>query len=163
MELREATPGDARAVGEVHQRAIVELGRQAYADEQVAAWQGDRDPEDYDLDLDGRRFVVAELDGAVVGFGAADPDPESAFVDPVDAEVTGVYVHPDRTRAGVGSALLADLERAAHGWGAGSVGLHASRNAVPFYEAAGYERVRERSHEFAGGVEGTVVEMRRGL
>lgn len=160
MEVREAAPEDARAVGDAHQRAIAELGPQAYTDEQVDAWRGDREPSGYELDLAGR-FVVAEKEGIVVGFGTLDPDPGEDYDPPVDAEVTGVYVHPGHAREGVGSALLADLERTAREWNVERVGLHASLNAVPFYEAKGYERVRERPHEFAGGVEGTVVEMHK--
>lgn len=163
MDVREATPADARAVGAVHQRAIAELGARAYGEEQVAAWRGGREPADYDLDFDDRPFVVAEVDGTVVGFGSVDLDPVSAFARPVDAEVTGVYVHPDHARSGVGSALLADLESRARRWDAAAVGLQASLNAVGFYERMGYERVREHEHEFRGGATGTVVEMRRVL
>lgn len=186
--MREATPEDARAVGEVHQCAIRELGASAYTAAQVAAWHDDRDPADYELDLEGRHFVVAERearaeraprtgsgdqrepraeaapgDHRVVGFGDLLPEPESEFVDPVDAEVAGCYVHPEHAREGVGSALLADLEATAREWGADSVGLHASLNAVAFYERKGYDRLRERDHEFGGGETGTVVEMRRTL
>ncbi|PSQ28527.1 hypothetical protein BRD03_02930 [Halobacteriales archaeon QS_9_68_17] len=39
----------------------------------------------------------------------------------------------------------------------------ASRNAVPFYERHRDERVAERTREFGGGVEGTVVEFRKDL
>jgi putative acetyltransferase len=168
VTVRDPTPDDARAVGEVHQRAILELGRRAYTAEQVAAWSGDREADDYELDLEGRRFVVAERavepdERTVVGFGSLEPEPESEFADPVAVEVTGVYVHPDHAREGVGSALLADLEAQARAWNADHVWLMASLNAVSFYEAKGYERVREHDHEFHGEATGTVVEMRREL
>lgn len=45
--------------------------------------------------------------------------------------------------------------------------LSASLNAVPFYKAHGYERVREQSHEFSShestGVTGSIVEMKKRL
>ncbi|MFC7156613.1 hypothetical protein ACFQPA_14275 [Halomarina halobia] len=39
--------------------------------------------------------------------------------------------------------------------------LSASRNAVPFYEALGWERVREATHEASDGVVLPVMVMRR--
>lgn len=100
--------------------------------------------------------------GRVVGFGDARPEP-SGYTDGVDGEIRAVYVHPDAARTGVGSAILADLEGWARGRGVASLGLHASLNAVPFYEARGYDRVGERTHEFEGGVEAPVVEMHKRL
>ncbi|MEM4780046.1 MAG: GNAT family N-acetyltransferase, partial [Halalkalicoccus sp.] len=80
-----------------------------------------------------------------------------------DAEVTGVYVDPSAARQGIGSTLLADLERYGRERGVRTLALSASLNAVPFYQAHGYERVREYRHEFSNhestGVEGIVVEM----
>jgi putative acetyltransferase len=41
--------------------------------------------------------------------------------------------------------------------------LWASRNAVSFYEAQGYERVTEHIHEYQDGIELTLVEMKKQL
>ncbi|UIP00864.1 GNAT family N-acetyltransferase [Halobaculum sp. CBA1158] len=112
----------------------------------------------------------ADSPGRVVGFGTLVPDSrdyldDDAGVDPAGA-VEAVYVHPDHAGAGVGSLLLSDLEREARDRGLASLGMHASLNAVGFYERHGYERVREVAHEFGGddcGVTGTVVELWRRL
>jgi putative acetyltransferase len=142
--------------------------REAYDDEQVAAWARGLDPEGYPIET-ADRFVVAEAQGAVVGFGELAVDPGEYLAAPVDAEVRAVYVRPEVAREGVGSALLADLEAAARERGAETLGLWASLNAVPFYESQGYARVGERTHEFSGaderapGIEARVVEMRREL
>lgn len=77
--------------------------------------------------------------------------------------MTAVYVRPEIAREGVGSALLAELERVAHERGIETLGLWASLPALPFYLAQGYERVAEHTHEFAPGVEGRIVEMQTEL
>jgi putative acetyltransferase len=84
-----------------------------------------------------------------------------------DAEVTGVYIHPSVTREGVGTELLAALERAARNRGVETIGLSASHNAVGFYEGHDYERVRTYEHEFSSeestGVTGEIIEMSKRL
>ncbi|NHN48253.1 GNAT family N-acetyltransferase [Halostella sp. JP-L12] len=162
MDVRDARPADAAAVNRVHLDAVAELGPEAYDEAQVAAW-GSSDPSDYDLAGGDNRFVVAEIDGEVRGFGELAYE-AGDYLDPAaDAEVKAVYVHPAAVRRGVGSALLAELERDARESGFQTVGLWASRNAVPFYERNEYERVAERTHEFGGEVEGSVVEFRKDL
>ena len=196
MEVREATATDAEAVFEAHHAAIEELGREPYDEEQVAAWGEGGSPDDYGFEDPDEFYVVAEalcasspdsasprqdaeIDGEVRGFGTLTLSAGEYLRADVDAEVTGVYVHPDAVRQGVGTALLERLEEEARERGIESLGLWASLNsgrlpslvsrrsrscgpltAVPFYEHHGYERVAERTHEFSGGVEGTVLEMR---
>lgn len=121
----------------------------------MAAWADWSDRDGPDLD-DGQHWVVAVREDAVAGYGRLDPAED-------EAEVTATYVHPDHDRAGVGSALLASLEGYARGSGAEACTLWASRNAVPFYERMGYERVDEVAHEVADGVELTIVELRKPL
>lgn len=166
VTVREARPSDAEAIFRVHRASIEGLGPEAYDEAQVAAWGAGGGPDDYDLDAADSRFVVAEAgsvagDEGVVGFGEVVLRPPDYLREPAEGEVRAVYVHPAAARRGVGSAILAALERRAREQDVGSLGLWASLNAVPFYEAHGYERVAERTHEFSGGVEGTVVEMRR--
>ena len=112
-----------------------------------------------ELGLEG--YDQRQVEAWAAGCDSAD------YTEPIDAEVTGVYVHPAVFRQGVGSQLYATLERAARERGMDSLGLWASRNAVAFYERHGYRRVTEHDHEFSShastGVEGTVVEMRKDL
>lgn len=159
MRIREATHEDREAVYRVHQRSIQQLGPRGYDDEQVAAWGAGGGPEEYALEAESNHFVVAERDGAVVGFGEFDAETGEYLTAPVDAEVKAVYVDPDVAGDGVGTALLEHLESAAREAGHDSFGLCSSLNAVEFYERHGYARVGKQPHEFSGGVEGTVVEM----
>lgn len=167
VTLRDATSADAEAVRDVHAAAVRGPGSAVYDAEQVDAWAGDRDPSEYDTAPDGADFVVAERDGRVVGFAELRPHGggyfEAVSAGPWTGEVRAVYVHPDAAGGSVGSALLAELERRARDRGLATLGLQASLNAVPFYEARGYERVAEVTHEFGEGVPGTAVEMRKQL
>jgi GNAT superfamily N-acetyltransferase len=106
MTVREATPADADAVLAVHRASIDALGRAAYDREQVAAWRRGRSADDYALDADDRRFVVAEVASGVedargvVGFASLAFEAGDHLDRPADAEVVAVYVHPDAARRG---------------------------------------------------------------
>lgn len=169
VEVREGEPGDAEDVREVHAASIRKLGVEGYDREQVEAWAAGCESAGYveAIEADAVEFVVATRDGTLAGFGSLRTDPPDGYRAAVDGEVTGVYVRPSMARQGVGSAIYAELERRARAAGLAALGLLASRNAVPFYEAHGYRRVGERTHEFSGhestGVEGAVVEMRKEL
>jgi len=160
--VREAVPDDAPRIRAVHLDAIESLGGQAYSDEQVAAWAHDRDPAEYPVETGETYAVVAEAGDRLVGFGWMRPDAED-LVAPVGGEITAVYVDPSVARQGVGTRLCTELESEARRRGVESLGLWASRNAVPFYKTQDYRRVTEHTIEFDDGVEGTVVEMRKRL
>lgn len=169
MNVREATTSDADAIADVHYRSIVELGPESYSQRQVDAWAEGCEPAGYaeTMTHEDVAFLVAERGDAIVGFGTlvlAAPDEYAA--DP-DAEITAVYVAPDAAREGVGTQLYEELERRAREQGVGTLGLWASRNAVPFYERQGYERVTEHVNEFSSheetAVTGIVVEMKTEL
>lgn len=181
MRIRDARPADAEAVREVHATSITELGTQAYTREQVEAWALGCESADYmaAIEAEEMEFVVADpvdpgSDGEaagpedrVVGFGSLKLAAPEGYETAADAEVTGVYVHPSVARDGVGTRIYGELEERAREAGVGTLVLGASRNAVPFYEAHGYERVRAFDHEFSAhestGVTGTIVEMAKDL
>lgn len=166
VHIREAVPSDSGAIRRVHRESILELGVEAYDKQQVEAWADGTESADYTAGIESgaEYFVVPETDsGEVVGFGSITFESPEAYEADVDAEVTGVYVHPAVAGEGVGSRLCETLEAAARDRGTASIGLWASRNAVSFYESHGYERVRERTHEFSADVAMTVVEMHKQL
>ena len=175
MEVREATAADAEDVRRVHCESIEGLGSAAYDPKQVAAWAQGTESADYAaaIESDDLYFVVAKWDQGgdgsedVLGFGSAHFESPEEYEASVDAEVTGVYVHPTAAREGVRTELLVALEREVRGRGVETLGLSASRNALAFYDHYGYERVRRYGHEFSSddstGVTGEIVEMRREL
>lgn len=169
MRIREAAPGDAEAIRNVHYQSIKELGTEVYTEEQVNAWARGCESADYTAAIEAEEgeFAIARSDDTVVGFGSLKLTSPDEYESDVEAEVTGVYVHPSIARQGVGARIYAELERRAQTHGVQTLGLSVSLNAVPFYEALGYERVRRYSHEFfsheSTGVTGAVVEMKKKL
>lgn len=158
VTVRPATPEDAPTILDAHVASIRAFGPRTYDDRQVAAWATKDGPEQYPIEDDDQYLVVAEVAGhggtadELAGFGAVDLD---------DGEVWAVYVHPDHARAGVGSALLADLEETAREDGFESLTLVASLNAVGFYERHGWKGIEEVTIENTGGVEMDCLVMRK--
>jgi putative acetyltransferase len=169
MRIREARAADAEAIRRVHRESIEKLGPAAYSPEQVAAWARATQSADYaaTIESDDGHFVVAERAGDLLGFGSLSYDTPEEYEANADAEVTGVYIHPSVAREGVGTELLAALERAARNRGVETIGLSASHNAVGFYEGHDYERVRTYEHELSSeestGVTGEIIEMSKRL
>jgi putative acetyltransferase len=160
MQVRPARPEDAQDILDLHVVSIRAFGPDAYEKTQVEAWATlPDDAPGYPIGEPGEYYVVAERDGEVVGFGHLK---EEADEYDTEAAIEAVYVHPDVAREGVGSAMLAHLEGYARGRGFERLGLLSSLNAVGFYEASGWERVGERTHE-TSGAELAVVEMVRDL
>lgn len=178
VEVREARREDRRAVRDVHVASVQGLGGTAYDEQVVDAWAGDeeRDPGQYRVEGDDVAFLVAVDDSSdsndgdaasggsddeVVGFGELRVGEPDDYEESADAELRAMYVAPDHAGEGVGTALLEELESRARDREVESVVLTASLNAVPFYEYHGYERLREKRHEFGGEVAGRVVEMQK--
>jgi putative acetyltransferase len=159
VSVREAVPGDAHRICDLHLASIRGLAGQSYNEDQVAAWAHDRDPDDYPIGSSDTYFVVAEDKTAVIGFGWLNLAPGEYFQTEIEGEITAIYVHPSVTDHGIGSRIYTTLETRAIQQNIASLGLWSSLNAVPFYEAQGFERVAEHSHEYQDGVELTLVEM----
>ena len=163
LSIRRARPKDAEAIRDVHLASIRGLGKESYTPEQVDAWAHDRDPADYPIDEPEATMFVAERGGSVVGFGWLSTEPAADFEGQVDGKVTAIYVHPALARQGIGTTLYQALETRARELGLDSLGLWASHNAVPFYEANGFSTVRELTYRFDGEVTGEVSEMRKSI
>lgn len=164
VSLREARDADARAIAAVHEASIREFGAAAYDDAVVEAWAAPVDPDEYDLEPEDGRFLVAErADGTVVGFGEARFVPPEYCSAPADGDVRAVYVAPEHAREGVGTAILSRLEASARDADLDALGALCSLNAVEFYRRRDWTVVEERTHEFGGEVQGSAVEMRTEL
>jgi ribosomal protein S18 acetylase RimI-like enzyme len=123
--IRCATPDDAEAIARVH----VATWQFAYAEilpaEQIAAANvADKIPQWQELLGKGGAVWVAEVEGAVVGFASLERE-----------HLTSLYVDPVAQGAGVGTALLAEAQRA----GARTLDVLAdSGQARMFYAARGW-------------------------
>lgn len=86
--------------------------------------------------------VIAEENGHMLGF---------AILNVAAGEVDAVFVDPDAGGRGIGSALLRTLEEMALASGCDTLHLSASLNAVGFYEAAGFVRIRDEAYPHSSG------------
>ncbi|MEU4422439.1 GNAT family N-acetyltransferase [Actinoplanes sp. NPDC024001] len=90
----------------------------------------------------GGEFLIAELDGHLVGMGGLRPSGEQR------AEVLRVRVHPATRRRGVGRAVMTALEQRAGELDIRALHLDTATNqpeAMAFYDGLGYREVgRER-------------------
>ena len=107
-----------------------------YSQEQVEAWApGVPDPEVWNARLSGRRTLVAEEGGEVVGFAEIEGD----------GHVDTFYCRKDSVGRGVGSRLYRAVEQEALTLGCGRLFTEASITARPFFERHGFCTIRERT------------------
>lgn len=85
-------------------------------------------------------------EATVVAFGHMGQELQGIFSAWVTHEVYGFYVSPDCLRKGVGRLLFGELERRALEQGSNGIGVVSTLNAVPFYEACGFEVVGNHYH-----------------
>ena len=140
--IRQATLNDAEGIFRVHTSAIRNVAFTHYTPEQIEAWAGRLAPISYHKSIESNVVFVA-VDTEICGFSQLDPR---------SSVIKGVYVLASHVRRGFGSRLLLALESVAKAAGLLQLTLDASLNSVPFYEHAGYRRVRSGNHEFNSGV-----------
>ncbi len=103
-----------------------------------------------------RYYVVAEDDGAVVGYAGL-------MAIGNDADVQTVAVSGARQGAGVGRALVTDLLAEAGRRGCGQVMLevqHDNKAAQHLYASLGFERVSVRRSYYGPGLDADVLRLR---
>lgn len=129
MLIRAAITSDVEAIAAVRASAIRDVCGPSYDPSQIQAWISSKTPQDYVRALLHRPVFVAVRDGGVVGFSELDSS---------TGEVCAVYVHPDALREGVGRELLQAVETCATELALVQLNLHATLNAIPFYQAHGF-------------------------
>src|SRR5690606_34488955 len=97
LSVRPMRAGDAPALAALFEAAVRGAGPQHYTPEQVEAWAAAADTPGFPL-ATRNVTLVAEDPTGVVGFAALRSD-----------GVDALYVHPDRMREGIGTALLRRL------------------------------------------------------
>jgi len=153
--IRRGRPSDAEAIHAVHERAVRVLGRRVYSHSQVESWVHGNTPARYveAMREEGEAFEVAvsRLRG-IVGFCAVK-----------DQELRSLYVDPDWSGLGVGSALLRRAEAMIAAAGHGKVVIGASLAGLPFYEQHGYCVVKHRHWRSRGGLMIPAADMEKRL
>ena len=134
-EIRYYEAGDAPEIVRLFFETVRSVNRADYSDEQLEAWAaGVPDPEEWHARMAGRRTLVAEEGGEVVGFAELE----------YDGRLDMLYVRKDAVGRGVGRRLYEAIEQEARGQGLGWIFTEASITARPFFEQQGFRVVREQ-------------------
>ena len=138
IKIRIATLNDAKSILKVHYDAVHKIASKDYSREILDDWSApvtDKRINDTKKKLQAGRitFVVAEINGEIIGFGA---------IVPKDYEIRAVYVLPKAKRKGVGTALLRKLEGIAKQNNIKKLNLESSITAEKFYNKSGYKSLR---------------------
>jgi GNAT superfamily N-acetyltransferase len=152
--IRAAVGDDAEAVWRVHTSSIRELCAGWYTEQEITAWTGRLIAEAYRRAIEAHVMIVAERDGAIVGFGELDLE---------RGEIVAVYVLPEAAGTGVGADLLAHLEETARATDHARLTLCASLNAEAFYARHGWRAGAREKHRLTPGVAVDCVRMDKDL
>ena len=142
---------------QMHGRSIRGLAVRHYPKEVIDAWTVPLTEESlrgFLKNPDREIRLIAELDGEPVGLGALVVD---------NSELRACYVVPEASRRGVGTALVAEIERIATENGVERLELLASVNAEPFYAFLGYEPLGRTEHVLRTGHPMAAVKMAKVL
>ncbi|MHC3439260.1 N-acetyltransferase family protein [Natrialbaceae archaeon A-gly3] len=148
MQIRPATPDDNDRIREVALATWHDTYDELEAetiDETVKAWYADEDLEDA-MDRPGTAFLVAEVDGEVVGF-------THGVVQETEGDVVRMYVHPDHQEEGIGTALHERLRADMEDFNMKrmrAIDLESNDDAREFYEGLGFEQTDEGEVEIGG-------------
>jgi putative acetyltransferase len=157
VTVRPIRPEEARRFLEIHHAAVRGIAARDYAASVVDAWARpitDRAIERFLSNRDHEIRLMAEMDGEPVGIGAIVVS---------HSELRACYVIPTAARCGIGSALVAEIERIAREHSLDHLHLESSTTAEAFYSTLGYE-VESRGELFiAPGVPMAAVKMRKRL
>jgi putative acetyltransferase len=153
--VRPASAADAIAIVDLHFAAVHRTASTFYPSEVIVDWSAQPNETRYQqmreiIAGDEELVLVAEDARGVVAFGSIVPRVR---------ELRAVYVHPDAGRRGVGTQVLAALERLAVERSILRLQLVASINAEAFYRRAGYEVVGRGTHRLRSGREMACVSM----
>lgn len=155
IAIRRAGLDDAASIATVHEAAVNgERGRGDYDDVQIDAWAHPRTLAELNEQIGARRFFIAESPTRSLAY---------AQLDVGAATVGSIYVVPHSWRQGVRRRLAQTAFEAARDAGLRCVELDSSLNAVPFYEALGFTRLRSLDHTLRSGVVMPCVRMTKEL
>lgn len=153
--LRRASLVDALGIGQAHHTSVSKINAQDYTPEQIDAWTrriGDPDSlAKMRQKISGELVWVAELGGKIEGFAHMRTPIELAPA----AYLHALYLTPNATGKGLARRLVGLVELEARRRGYPRMLLHASKTAIGFYSAIGYQKAGEpQLHDVHGiGIE----------
>jgi len=154
ITIRRASAADIPAIWDIRTRAIIQTCSSHYAPALIDAWVRNPMPGGFSSFVETEPFFVASVGQSLVGFAALKR---------ASSEIDAVFVCPTFTRHGLGMRLLSHLESVATALGLYRLKLDASLNAVPFYQAAGYEVGHGGVHVAQSGLQIPCMHMEKRL
>ena len=103
-----------------------------------------------EIAADGIGFVVAEVNGAIVGYYSLRPQSATLF------DLDALYVDPEHIGKGYGSLLLSNALSAVQERGGARLQIQSDPNAVEFYAASG---ARQTGTQESGSIPGRFLPM----
>lgn len=132
MVIREYNSRDCEEMAELFYNTVHRVNAKDYSEEQLNAWApGEVDREAWNRSFLQNYTLVALENSVLTGFGDID---SSGYLD-------HLYVHKDYQGQGIATVLCDRLER--H-FPVTSLTTHASITAKPFFEARGYQVLKEQ-------------------
>lgn len=158
--IRMACESDAESIISVHRNAVHVTAASFYTESILNDWSPEN-PErviqmraKLQVNPENTLILVIECDGVVAGFGEIAPQLE---------ELRAVYVTPEFSRRGLGSALLLELEIRASKFGLHRLWLDSSLNAQEFYRLNGYQVDGPGTHKLNSGQIMPCIKMSKSL
>jgi putative acetyltransferase len=133
-----ATLADASRLFDVRQQAIVVIAPKRMSVVEAETWAATLTVEGMERKVRELEIWIAEVNGAVVGWGAIRGD-----------RLEGLYTDPELAGRGVGTELLGLLEGLMRARGIAAIIMESSANADEFYRRRGYEPIGVRTPEGA--------------
>ncbi|AZQ69568.1 GNAT family N-acetyltransferase [Silicimonas algicola] len=164
ITLRRATPSDLGAVDALLLRSYPRLLKGAYPPSLLVTAIPLLSRGNPALLASGTYFVV-EAGSTIVGAGgwtSSEPGTGRAGA-PATGHVRHVATDPERTREGIGRALMAHIFDDARAAGITRLDCLSTLMAVPFYAACGFEAVGPVTVPLRPGIEFPAVRMHRSL
>ena len=133
---------DAAAVAELRWQSVRQLGPRAYSAAQVRAWLPRKDS------LAKTRSRCE--DGRTVGLAWVGENLAGVVDLEADGHVDTLYVSPDHSGQGIGTALVRHVERLGRRAGLGALYTEASELARPVFASCGFEDVARNDFTLRG-------------
>lgn len=137
VRIRAFAPGDGEGLAAIYRRAVEEWTGADYSDLQRSAW--------ISIAPSGEAIEAFYRDGRLA-FVAVDEREEPVGCSDLekDGHIQFLYVAPEAAGRGIGTRLIATLERAARDEGLDRLYSEASETALPVFLKSGFERLPRR-------------------
>ncbi len=134
VTIRKTEVQDAKAIATLHKKVVNEVNSKFYSPEQIKEWIGNISEENVRRQFQNSDWIVAEVDGKIVGFGQYSVS---------DGEINQINVDPDYFNQNIGKGLYDYMENDFRTKGVEKICLNSTLNATEFYQKLGFGIVQE--------------------